>query len=206
MTTASALISEAEGNPDMQPTATAPRIAPLSPPYEPDTEAQLRKWMPPNSPLEPLALFRTLYVHPELASRMRPLGAGILGHGLIEPHEREIVILRTCARSGAEYEWGVHAVAFGEAVGLTQQQIEATVTDQRDWAANDRLLIAFADQLYDTDHIDDPLWDAMKAVWSEPQLLELIVTAGWYRTISYVLNGLRIEQEPWAARFPPGDA
>src|SRR5689334_2654358 len=96
----------------------SPRIAPIEPPYDPDTEAMLKKWMPPGSPLEPLKLFRTLSVHPELSSRMRVLGAGILGHGTVEPRERELVILRSCARAGAEYEWGVHAVAFGRPLGL----------------------------------------------------------------------------------------
>jgi 4-carboxymuconolactone decarboxylase len=40
-------------------------------------------------------------VHESLAARMRPLGAGILGHGLLEPRVRELMILRTCARCGA---------------------------------------------------------------------------------------------------------
>jgi alkylhydroperoxidase family enzyme len=184
--------------------ATTPRIAALDPPYDSEIEAQLRKWMPPNSPLEPLALFRTLYVHPELASRMRPLGAGILGHGLIEPREREIVILRTCARCGAEYEWGVHAVAFGQSVGLTEDQITATTRPEDQdaiWSDRDRVLLAFADQLYDTDRVDDELWNSMAAVWAPAQLLELIVTAGWYRTISYVLNAVGVQREPWAAQF-----
>ena len=62
---------------------TAPRIAPLEPPYEPDTAALLAKWMPPGNDVEPLRLFRTLAVHDELASRMRPLGAGIsIGAGV----------------------------------------------------------------------------------------------------------------------------
>src|SRR5258708_503735 len=120
-----------------------PRIAPLEPPYEPDLEEMLRKWMPPGSPIEPLALFRTLAVHDELASRMRPLGAGILGHGRVEPRDREIIILRTCARAGAEYEWGVHAVAFGEPLGLTDEQITATVhgaPDDPSWSAHEPLL------------------------------------------------------------------
>lgn len=26
--------------------------------------------------------------------------------------------------------------------------------------------------------------------------------AGWYRTISYVANGLLLEEEPWGAPFP----
>src|SRR5271154_2183711 len=103
------------------------RIAPLQPPYDPDTEAALRKWMPPGFDAEPLALFRTLAIHDELSSRMRVLGAGLLGHGHLAPRDREIVIHRTCARAGAEYAWGVHAVAFGAPLGLTEAQLAATV-------------------------------------------------------------------------------
>src|SRR5436305_13093320 len=97
---------------------TQPRIAPPEPPYGPELGAMLEKWMPPGSGIEPLALFRTLAVHEDLAARMRPLGAGILGHGRVESRAREIVIHRTCARAGAEYEWGVHEVAFGKPLGL----------------------------------------------------------------------------------------
>ncbi len=174
-------------------------------PYDAQTEAQLAKWMPPGSPVEPLALFRTLLVHPELAARMRPLGSALLGHGLIDPREREIVILRTCARCGAEYEWGVHAAAFGQSAGLTEQQVTATAlpaSTDPGWSDRDRLLIRLADELHETDRIADPLWEALAAVWSPAALLELIVTAGWYRTLSYVLNAARVQHEPWAARFP----
>lgn len=45
---------------------------------------------------------------------------------LCPPREREIVIDRTCARCGCEYEWGVHVAAFGSAVGLTPDQLEET--------------------------------------------------------------------------------
>src|SRR5438309_1277633 len=102
----------------MTRTSTAPRIEPVGPPYEGEIGDQLAKWMPPDAPVEPLALFRTLVVHPELASRMRPLGSALLAHGLLEPRDREIVVMRTCARAGAEYEWGVHAVAFASSAGL----------------------------------------------------------------------------------------
>lgn len=182
-----------------------PRIDPLRPPYDPETEAQLQKWMPPGAPVEPLALFRTLFVHPELAARMRPLGAGLLGHGLLEPRDREIVVLRTCARCGAEYEWGVHAVAFGSAAGLSEAQISATAAGSAEdpaWSQRDRALVRLADALFQANTIGEELWAELLAGWSAPQLLELIVAAGWYRTISYVINAARIELEPWAARFP----
>jgi 4-carboxymuconolactone decarboxylase len=182
-----------------------PRIPPLEPPYDPEVEATLAKWMPPNSEIEPLKLFRTLALHPDLASRMRPLGAGILGHGLIDPREREVVIHRTCARCGAEYEWGVHVLAFGKPLGLTDEQIEATVVgDSGDpaWSDREALLIRLCDELHETDAVSDELWARLAETWRADQLLELVVTAGWYRLISYVINACGVRREPWAARFP----
>jgi 4-carboxymuconolactone decarboxylase len=184
---------------------TEPRIAPLQPPYDPDTEAMLRKWMPPGSPLEPLALFRTLAVHDELSSRMRPLGGGILGHGRLDPRDREIVIHRTCALTGAEYEWGVHAVAFGRPLGLTDEQLAATVrgtAGDRAWSERDSLLIALADELDQSCDVSDELWTKLSEQFEPDQLLELVITAGWYRLLAYVINASRVALEPWAPRFP----
>jgi 4-carboxymuconolactone decarboxylase len=185
--------------------AARPRIAPLEPPYEPEIEAALRKWMPPGAETEPLKLFRTLTVHDELASRMRPLGAGILGHGRVDPREREIVIHRTCARAGAEYEWGVHVLAFGKPLGLSNEQIAATVHGQADdpaWSERDAQLVQLADELHESCAVSDRLWAQLAERFSEDQLLELVITAGWYRLLSYVINAARVQHEPWAARFP----
>jgi 4-carboxymuconolactone decarboxylase len=189
----------------MAETTHPPRIAPLEPPYSPEIEAALRKWMPPGNDAEPLKLFRTLNIHEQLASRMRPLGAGILGHGLIEPRDREIIIHRTCARAGAEYEWGVHVLAFGKPLGLSDAQIVATVHgDSSDpaWSEVDAELIALADELYDTATVSDALWAKLTQRFSEEQLIELLVIAGWYRLLSYVINAAGVQREPWAARFP----
>jgi len=185
--------------------APSPRIAPLEPPYTPDIDAALRRWMPPGAEIEPLKLFRTLNVHEQLAARMRPLGAGILGHGRVPPREREIVIHRTCARTGAEYEWGVHALAYGRPLGLSDAQLAATVHgDARDaaWSSEDAQLIELCDELYDTATVSDELWAKLAARYAEDQLLELLVTAGWYRLISYVINAAGVQLEPWAVRFP----
>src|SRR3954447_258113 len=96
------------------------RIPRVEPPYDPDTEQMLRRWMPAGADVEPLTLFRVLAQHPDLMSRMRPLGAEIRGSPTVEPRERELMILRTTALNGAFYEWGVHAKAFGPSVGLTE--------------------------------------------------------------------------------------
>ena len=189
----------------MSEPATNPRIAPLAPPYEPEIEELLKKWMPPGAETEPLRLFRTLAVHDELASRMRPIGSGLLGHGRVEPREREIVIHRTCARAGAEYEWGVHVLAFGKPLGLDDEQIAATVHGSAEdpvWSDLDALLIRLADELHEACTVSDELWAELAEGFSDDQLLELVITAGWYRLLSYVINAAGVEHEPWAARFP----
>ncbi len=186
--------------------AAAPRIAPLEPPYAPEVAEQLARWMPPGAEIEPLALFRTLNVHGELASRMRPLGAGILGSRATVPLAlRELMIDRTCALAGAEYEWGVHASAFGAAAGLDEARLHATAmggSREALWDAEQSAVLRLAEELHETSTISDGLWDELSARFSEQQIIELIVTAGWYHVIAYVCNGLRVPLETWAARFP----
>ena len=186
---------------------TEPRIAPLEPPYDPPTEEMLQKWMPPGAGVEPLKLFRTLLVHGPLMSRMRPLGAGILGHGVLEPRVRELMILRTCARCGAEYEWGVHAAFFAERVGLSEAQLSATALADPDdpaFSERDRVVIRLADELHDTAGVSDGAYAACARHFNAPQIIELTVAAGWYHTIAFVINTARVQPEPWAARYPEG--
>jgi 4-carboxymuconolactone decarboxylase len=188
--------------------AEVPRLQPLEPPYEPDIAAQLAKWMPPGAEIEPLALFRTLNLHPDLASRMRSLGAGVLGSSAtVEPRLREIMIHRTCALTGAEYEWGVHAVAFGVPLGFSEEQLRSTVHGEAGedcWDPAEAVVLRLADELHEHSSISENLWSDLRARFEPPQIIELIVTAGWYHTIAYVCNGLAVEREQWALRFPVG--
>jgi 4-carboxymuconolactone decarboxylase len=183
-----------------------PRIAPLDPPYDSEIAEALAKWMPPGSKIEPLKLFRTLVRSPEISSRLRALGAGILGpRSLIAPREREILIHRTAALCGCEYEWGVHAAAFGESVGLTADALRATATGAADdpaWNERDALLVRLADELHHTAHVSDGLWTALSRHWDTPQLIELLIIPGAYRIIAYVANGAQVALEEWAKRFP----
>jgi 4-carboxymuconolactone decarboxylase len=190
----------------MTATARSPRIPPLEPPYAPDIEQMLARWMPPGSDIEPLRLFRTLAHNQELTSRMRPLGAGILGaRASVPPLLREIMIHRTCALTGNEYEWGVHAAAFGRPLGLTDEQLLSTVHGHgRDpcWDRTQATVLALADELHATSSISDELWAPLAAEFDERQIIELITTAGWYHVIAYICNGLRVQAEEWAPGFP----
>lgn len=188
----------------------APRVLPLDPPYAPDVDRSLRRMMPADAPIPPLALFRTLARHPPLSDAMQALGSYVLGkkpdRALALPSRvRELVILRVTARSGCEYEWGVHATAFGARVGISPEQIAATVTGDATsacFSADDAAVISAVDELHDRARVSDTTWARCAAQLGPEQLLELLTVAGWYHAISYVANGAQVELEPWAMRFP----
>ncbi|MGW1164237.1 carboxymuconolactone decarboxylase family protein [Streptomyces sp. NPDC001153] len=183
-----------------------PRIEPLSPPCPAPIDRALRRWMPPGVGHEPITLFRVLHRNPELASRMFALGAGLLGHGLLPALDREVVIARVTARAGCAYEWGVHAAAFAGQVGLGPEQLRATTepdpTAGATWAPRHRALLDAVDELHDTARLSHAAWDGLRAHYDDARLLEFLVLAGWYRTISQPANGLLLDAEPWATAYP----
>jgi alkylhydroperoxidase family enzyme len=181
------------------------RIAPLEPPYEEEVGAHLAKTMPRWSKMPPLRLFRIFARHFPMARALVDLGGFILARGALDPADREIVILRTCARCGAEYEWGVHAVSYPPRVGISPEQVAATFSSGPDdpvFDSRQALLVRISDALHETSTLDDDLWAEAATVFDEPQRLELLLVAGFYHFVSYVVNATRVEREPWAARFP----
>ncbi|MGH7397387.1 MAG: carboxymuconolactone decarboxylase family protein [Candidatus Rokuibacteriota bacterium] len=177
------------------------RIAPLEPPYSEPVQAALDRIMPAGVP--PLALFRTLAVNERVF--LRVMAGGLLDRGSISLREREIVIDRTCARCGSEYEWGVHVAFFAERVGFTPAQVAATCGAQASAGAfpeRERLLIRLVDALHDEARVGDTLWAALRAAWTEEQLIELVALTGFYHLISFVTTALRVPLESYGARFP----
>jgi 4-carboxymuconolactone decarboxylase len=177
------------------------RIAPLDPPYPDRVAEDFAALMPPGVP--PIALFRTLAKNPRVLRRVRR--GGLLDPGSITVRQREIVILRTTARAGAEYEWGVHAAFFAGAAGLGDAELAATVLGGPDapcWSEEEGMVVRLVDELYDDARPSEGTWSALAARFAEGQILEIFVLAGLYRAISYVVNGAGVELEPGAPRFP----
>ena len=177
------------------------RIAPVEPPYAEEIAEQLTRMMPPG--LEPIKLFRTVAHNPRLLQKM--WASNLLDKGSITLRERELVILRTCARCGAEYEWGVHVAYFGQRAQLTDEEAAATVHGSPAssvWSESESLLIGLVDELHETNRVSDGLWDAAAAYWCPDQLLEIIMLIGLYHTVSFLINGVQIEPEEFAPCFP----
>jgi alkylhydroperoxidase family enzyme len=180
------------------------RITPVPPPYEPDVASRLEAMMPAGVP--PILLFRTLVRNLPMSEAMSGWGGYELGKRLsLTMRDREVLIDRTCARCGCEYEWGVHVAFFAERVGLTDAQITSLVRGEPSdpcWGdPRDRLLVRAADVLHDTSDIDDELWGLLQAEFTDAELLDLMMLCGWYHAVSFTANAARVPLEPGAPRF-----
>ncbi len=184
---------------------TPPRIVPLEEPF-PSEVGPLLATMTPAGAANPLALFRVLAKNAALFERMMATGGHFLGqHSTLSVRDREIVIDRTCARCGNEYEWGVHVTRYAQAAGLDEAAIRHTVAyppDPDAWMPNEVALIEMVDGLHAKSTLDDEAWSALAAHYDEAQIIELVALCGWYRTLSYLCNALRVPLESWQARLP----
>jgi alkylhydroperoxidase family enzyme len=180
------------------------RIPPLEEPFPADAAAELAAMTPRGVP--PIALFRTFARNVPMTSAMRGWGRYELSAALsLSMRQREIVIDRTCARCGCEYEWGVHVAFFAGRVDLSSAQVASLThggpTDDC-WSDEvERILIELVDALHDQARVDDELWERAAVHLTDAQLLDVLLLCGWYHAISYVANGAGVELEPWAPRF-----
>lgn len=178
-----------------------PRIQPASPPYAPETQAALDRIMPPGMP--PLKLFSSMAHNPRVLQRF--LAGGLLDRGSIGLRERELLILRTTAICGAEYEWGVHVAAYNGKAAFSPQQLAdtcAATTDASLWSDAEQALLALADSLHASSTVDDELWQRLSEHYRDEQLIECLLLVGFYHAVSFMVNGLRVELEAHAPRFP----
>jgi alkylhydroperoxidase family enzyme len=176
------------------------RIATLEPPYDQEIQEQFDRIM---RGAPPLILFRTIAGNARAWEKFR--AGSLLDRGPLTLREREIVIDRTCALTGCEYEWGVHVATFATAAHLTDEQVRATVLGGADaacWSESEKALIAAVDALHARATFDDAEFKTLSAHYDDAKIFEVILLCGFYRTVSYLANGLDLPLEEKAKRFP----
>jgi len=77
-----------------------------------------------------------------------------------------------------------------------------SLADDSCWSPKDRLLIRASDMLHASCDLDDALWSELRLAFSEEALIEILMLAGFYRTVSYLTNALRLPLERYSVRFP----
>lgn len=175
------------------------RITPLSPPFEGRRGEDLKQIF---GEKPPFILFTTVASSERAWRKFR--GASMLDGELISVREREIVIDRTCARTGCEWEWGVHVMVFAKQAGLSEQDVAETLrvpVDTSKWSLKEAALIRAVDALHDRSTLSDDEFANLASHYDSEQILEIIQITGNYHTVSYLAAGLALPLEDGAPRF-----
>lgn len=177
-----------------------PRASSPAPPYDEVTAAAVAELGPP------IALFGAFARRPDRAHAIAQWGRYYLSRRVaLTLRQRELIIDRTTALCGADYEWGIHVAVFAAKAGLTEAQIRSLATGQptdscwRDPA--DAAVLAAVDELHLTADLGDETWEALVAATSEDGAIDLLLIAGWYHAIAYTARALRLAQEPGTPRL-----
>ena len=149
-----------------------------------------------DDPGPPLNVLATVARNPELYDAWLRFG-GAVSAAALPARERELIILRTAWRCGAEYEWAQHA-GFARRAGLSDAEIRrvAAQGDGEDgWEASEALLLRTVDELVESHRVADDTWAALERRYPEAVLLQVFLLAGHYVMLAGLLNSVCVEVE-----------
>lgn len=179
------------------------------PPYDDETRRNIENTA--FAGLSPKNLRLALAHNPVLGGRFQALAQAVLFQAEVDLRVKEVAIIRTAARTGSEYVWGMHVELFGKKCDLDSDAIRdltfaegwQSLKDPR-WSQEDRLAVRMVDELHDASRISDETWEQMNAAFPPSQFIELIFASGVYHLASFFINSAAVPLEDGQARFPEG--
>lgn len=144
----------------------------------------------------PLNLFRMLAHSPPVLSGFTKLGGALLQDASLDSRLRELAIVRVGLLAGASYEVGKHT-AIARAVGVSDAELAALESGENRDALGDaaRAVIELTDELFSGVRASDAAMARARRHLDDRQLVELVVTIGYYGLVCRVLETLGIDHE-----------
>jgi 4-carboxymuconolactone decarboxylase len=99
--------------------------------------------------------------------------------------------MRVAQLTDAKYEWRAHK-PMALRCGITQEQL----AELQEWPQSNRfseeeeIVLALTDGLTERLEVTDDVFSELQRLFSERQIVELVVTAAFYSCVSRVLTGL----------------
>jgi alkylhydroperoxidase family enzyme len=181
------------------------RIAPIKPPYPPNLQAAFEA----TAGGRPPRIYR-------VAANSETTFNALFGSGLISPlglfatpnqpqKLRELVILRTCFRMRAGYEWGLHIALLAKSSGLTDTQNQATAKAEVDanlWTAEEQALIALVDSITTGQGVSDALYATLMKHFSAAMMIEWVQLISFYQGVGNLCALSQVEYDPYSPKMP----
>jgi AhpD family alkylhydroperoxidase len=148
----------------------------------------------------PLNIYRMIAHGGNTAVGFLALGSAILTKSDIDPTLRELVILRVGALCGSGYEVHQHRRVAGKA-GVSAEKIEAVLAaperpvDAALFSDLEYAVLQFTDSVVRDVKAPKPLFDDVSSRLPHQQLLEVMMTIGFYMMVSRLLENLEVDIE-----------
>lgn len=140
-------------------------------------------------------LFHMQLYNPAIVDGWLRLGTAVRFNSELDDKTRELAICLVARTTGAEYEWRAHRRLAIEA-GIPEAQIDSILEWRSSkFEAKQGAALALAEELTRKVDVADTTFDAARSHFNPRQLVELVVTIGYYNMVSRFLVGLQIDLE-----------
>lgn len=143
-----------------------------------------------------LNLYRMLANQPPALGAFLEMSRYVRSGSSLDPGLRELAILATAHELGQEYEVAHHMNAALRA-GVSDLKVAAVGPGGSLDALTsaERCAVEFARQAAHTDSCDDGMFRQLQSLFSNGQIVDLVVTTGWYHLCAVILGSFRVELE-----------
>jgi 4-carboxymuconolactone decarboxylase len=143
-----------------------------------------------------LNLYRVLANQPPALAAFLEMSRYVRSESSLDPGLRELAILSTALHLDEPYELAHHTEAAYRA-GVPAVKVEAVVAGGPLDALTpaERAAVEFARQVAHTRTCDDVMFERLQSLFSPAEIVDLVVTTGWYHLCAVILGSLRVELE-----------
>jgi 4-carboxymuconolactone decarboxylase len=133
--------------------------------------------------------FNALLRSPQLGDRLQKLGEYVRFQSALPARLNELAILMTARHWTSQFEWHAHYI-FALEAGLDPAVADAIAKGRRPIAlrTDEIAVYEFCAELLSEKQVSDAKFAAVKALFGEAGVVDLIGTVGYYHIVSMILN------------------
>jgi 4-carboxymuconolactone decarboxylase len=148
--------------------------------------------------------FVPLLRSPELMTRLQLVGEYLRFDSVLDDDLVELVIMYVARAWDQDFEYGYHHPLAAKA-GLPEDVVDDVARGVRPSGGRPEVgaVIDLVDELHRTRQVSDATYDAAVRLLGETQVVEVLVTAGYYTTLAMTMNAALTPPPDDAPRLPP---
>lgn len=138
----------------------------------------------------PVEMLQAMSLRPEILSAVAATAAGIYPGGLLERSLKERVIVDASRANECQFSTESH-IALMQRLGIDDEPLESMHDDGV--TERERLALAYTHAaMRDSNNVSDSLFDRLKHVFTEPEIVELTMLIGYITMLNMFNNCLQL--------------